>query len=162
MSPRLPCMSMNGISSAGMTPEGAHHVVVFVLEDVTVVHVAAAEDLEADDDVDDFLRVDADGVLEAAFVVVEPVWDAVVEVVADAHGGAGADGGDPVVGLLDCGRGVGRGPQVGRHGTYPVRDVDSGLLANTHCPAMKPWLVAFRPVLSHHGRHGRREVVQLA
>jgi hypothetical protein len=45
--------------------------VVFVLEDVTVVHVAAAEDLEADDDVDDFLRVDADGVLEAAFVVVE-------------------------------------------------------------------------------------------
>jgi hypothetical protein len=30
--------------------EGAHHVVVFVLEDVAVVHVTPAEDLEADED----------------------------------------------------------------------------------------------------------------
>jgi len=30
-----------------------------------VVHVAAAEDYEADDDVDDFVRIDAEGVLEA-------------------------------------------------------------------------------------------------
>jgi hypothetical protein len=43
--------------------ERPHHVVVLVLEDVAVVHVAAAEDLEPDDDVDDLVRVDADGVL---------------------------------------------------------------------------------------------------
>ena len=40
----------------GHDHEGAHHVVVFVLEDVAVVHVAAAEDLEADKDVDDLVE----------------------------------------------------------------------------------------------------------
>jgi hypothetical protein len=65
----------------GHDHEGAHHVVVFVLEDVAVVHVAAAEDLEADEDVDDLVGVDADRVLEAQFVVVESV-DPVVAVVA--------------------------------------------------------------------------------
>jgi hypothetical protein len=85
-------MSMNGINSAGMTTNGR------------VVHVAAAENVEAGDDVDDFVRVDADGVLEAAFVVVEPVRNAVLRVVADAHGGAGAAGDDSVVGQLHAGR----------------------------------------------------------
>src|SRR4029077_18667006 len=37
--------------------ERSHHVVVFVLEDVAVVHVAPAEDLEADDDVDRLVRI---------------------------------------------------------------------------------------------------------
>ena len=87
----------------GHDDEGAHHVVVFMLEDVTVVHVAAAEDLEADDDIDDFLRVDPNGLLEAALVVVEPVWDAVVEVVADAHRCARAGRADPAFGDLYCG-----------------------------------------------------------
>jgi hypothetical protein len=32
-----------GISSAGMMTKGRHHVVVFVFEDVAVVHVAAGE-----------------------------------------------------------------------------------------------------------------------
>src|SRR4051794_13795991 len=39
----------------------AHHVVVFVFEDVAVVHVAPAEDREADHDVDDFVGIDANG-----------------------------------------------------------------------------------------------------
>ena len=53
--------------------ERAHHVAVFVLEDVAVVHVAPAEDLEADDDVDHLVRIDADGVFQAELVVVERV-----------------------------------------------------------------------------------------
>ena len=81
--------------------EGSHHVVVLVLEDVAVVHVAAAETLEADDDVDDLVRVDADGVLESELIVVEPMRDPVVGRPADAHGRAGAGGCDPAVGLLD-------------------------------------------------------------
>jgi hypothetical protein len=55
-----------------------------VLEDVAVVHVAPAKHLEADNDVDDFVRVDADGVLEAPFILVEAVRDAVVRCLADA------------------------------------------------------------------------------
>ena len=62
--------------------ERSHHVAVFVLEDVAVVHVAPAEDLEADDDVDDLVRIDADGVLQAELVVVERVRDAVLGRVA--------------------------------------------------------------------------------
>ena len=85
----------------GHDDEGSHHVVVLVLEDVAVVHVAAAEHLEADDDVDDLVRVDADGVLEAELVVVEAVRDAVVGRVADANGRARAGGCDPVGGLVD-------------------------------------------------------------
>ena len=62
---------MNGMSSAGIVDEGAHHVAVFVFEDVAVVHVAAAVGGEADGDFDDLVGVDADGVLEAALVVVD-------------------------------------------------------------------------------------------
>src|SRR5207302_7293052 len=66
--------------------ERAHHVVVFVLEDMAVLHVARAEDGEADDDVDDLVRVDADGLLEAKLVVVELVRDAVTDVARCAGG----------------------------------------------------------------------------
>src|SRR6266851_4015573 len=48
----------------GHGDEGAHHVAVFVFEDVAVVHVAAAVGGEADGDFGDLVRVDADGVLE--------------------------------------------------------------------------------------------------
>jgi len=53
--------------------KGPHHVAVLVLEDVTVVHVPAAVVGEADGDLDDLVRVDADGVLEAALIVIDGV-----------------------------------------------------------------------------------------
>ena len=84
--------------------ERSHHVVVFVLEDMAVVHVAPAEDLEADDDVDHLVWIDADGGFEAQLVVVELVRDAVLGSPAEAHGSARASGRDPVRGLLDCRR----------------------------------------------------------
>src|SRR5258708_5125191 len=64
----------------GHGDEGAHHVAVLVFEDVAVVHVAAAVGGEADGDFDDLIGVDADGVLEAAFVVVDGVAGFVVRV----------------------------------------------------------------------------------
>jgi hypothetical protein len=44
-----------------------------VFEDVAVVHVPAAVGGEADSDLGDLAGVDADGVLQAAFVVVDGV-----------------------------------------------------------------------------------------
>src|SRR4029077_1531672 len=48
--------------------ERPHHVVVFMLEDVAVVHVSPGESVEADEDVDDLVRVHAHSVLEAQLV----------------------------------------------------------------------------------------------
>ena len=53
--------------------EGSHHVAILMLQDVAVVHVAAAVGLEADGDLDDLVRVYTDRVLEAALVVVDRV-----------------------------------------------------------------------------------------
>src|SRR5258705_9870853 len=87
----------------GHGDEGAHHVAVFVFEDVAVVHVAAAVGGEADGDFGDLVGVDADGVLEAAFVVVDDVVELVVRVAFERD--CGGDGavfdavfGDPVAG----------------------------------------------------------------
>jgi hypothetical protein len=66
----------------GHDDDGAHHVAVFVFEDVAVVHVAAAVGLEADGELDDLVGVDPDGVLEPSFVGV----DDVVEFVARRPG----------------------------------------------------------------------------
>jgi hypothetical protein len=51
-----------------------------VFEDMAVIHVAAAVGGEADGDLDDLVGVNADGVLEAAFVVVDGVAERVVRV----------------------------------------------------------------------------------
>jgi hypothetical protein len=62
-----------------------------MFEDVAVVHVAAAVGGEADGDFDDLIGVDADGVLEAAFVVVDGVAGFVVRVAFERDcGGDGA------------------------------------------------------------------------
>jgi hypothetical protein len=74
----------------GHGDEGAHHVAVFVFEDVAVVHVAAAVGGEAYGDFGDLFGVDADGVLEAAFVVVDGVIELVVRVAFER--GCGGDG----------------------------------------------------------------------
>jgi hypothetical protein len=71
---------MNGISSGAMVTKGPHHVAVFVLEDVAVVHVPAAVGGEANGDLDELVGIDAHGVLEAAFVVVDRVVELVVRV----------------------------------------------------------------------------------
>ena len=49
-----------------------------MLEDVAVVHIAAAVGGEADCYLDDLVGVHADGVLETAFVVVDPVIELVL------------------------------------------------------------------------------------
>ena len=67
---------------------------ILVLEDVAVVHVAAGEGGEAHDDVDDLVGVDSHRVLEASFVVVERVGDAVVGRLSDAYGRTGRSGRD--------------------------------------------------------------------
>jgi hypothetical protein len=54
-----------------------------VFEDVAVVHVAAAVSGEADGDLGDLVGVDADGVLEAVFVVVDGVVELVVRVAVE-------------------------------------------------------------------------------
>ena len=51
-----------------------------MLEDVAVVHVPAAVGREADGDLDELVWIDADGVLEPAFVVVDRVVEFVVRV----------------------------------------------------------------------------------
>jgi hypothetical protein len=61
-----------------------------VFEDVAVVHVAAAVGGEADGDFGDLVGVDADGVLEAAFVVVDGVAALVVRVAVERD--CGGDG----------------------------------------------------------------------
>ena len=60
---------------AGHRHEGLHHVAILVLEDGAVLHERAREILEPHDDVDDLVRVHADGVLEAELVVIEGVVD---------------------------------------------------------------------------------------
>jgi hypothetical protein len=57
-----------------------------VLEDVAVVHVPAAVGVEADGDLDDLVRVDADRVLETAFVFVDRVVEPVVRVALERDG----------------------------------------------------------------------------
>ncbi len=75
----------------GHGDEGAHHVAVFVFEDVAVVHVAVAVGGEADGDLGDLMGVDADGVLKAAFVVVDGVAGFVVRLASERDcGGDGA------------------------------------------------------------------------
>jgi len=70
--------------------EGAHHVAVFVFEDVAVVQVAAAVGGEADSDFGDLVGVDADGLLEAAFFVVDGVAELVIGIAFE--GNRGGDG----------------------------------------------------------------------
>ena len=83
------CLAHERHELGGHGHEGAHHVAVFVFEDVAVVHVPAGVGGEADGDFDDLVGVDADGVLEAALVVVDgvvelEVFDAVLgDLVAD-------------------------------------------------------------------------------
>ena len=60
--------------------ERPHHVAVLVFEDVAVVHVSAAVGREADGDLDDLLGIDANGVLEPPFVVVDRVGKGVIRV----------------------------------------------------------------------------------
>ena len=84
----------------GRGDEGAHHVAVFVFEDVAVVHVPAAVGGEADGDFGDLAGVDADGVLEAAFVVVDGVVELVVRVAFERDGGGDGEVFDAVAGDL--------------------------------------------------------------
>src|SRR5712672_4108703 len=84
----------------GHGDEGPHHVAVFVFEDVAVVHVAAAVGGEADGDFCDLVWVDADGVFEAAFVVVNGVAQLVAGVAFDRDRGGDGDVFDAVVGDL--------------------------------------------------------------
>jgi hypothetical protein len=70
-----------------------------VFEDVAVVHVAAAEGGEADGDFDHLVGVDADGVLEAAFVVVDGVAEIVVGVAFERDCGGDGEVFDAVVGI---------------------------------------------------------------
>src|SRR6266851_3085077 len=84
----------------GRGDEGAHHVAVFVFEDVAVVHVAAAVGGEADGDFGDLVRVDADGVFQAAFVVVDGVVELVVRVAFARDGGGDGEVFDAVFGDL--------------------------------------------------------------
>src|SRR6266699_3207991 len=84
----------------GHGDEGAHHVAVFVFEDVAVVHVAAAVGGETDGDFGDLVGVDADGVLEAAFVVVDGVVELVAGVAFERDGGGNGEVFDAMVGDL--------------------------------------------------------------
>src|SRR6266487_2999787 len=84
----------------GHGDEGAHHVAVFVFEDVAVVHVAAAVGGEADGDFGDLVGVDADGVLEAAFGVVDGVVEFVVRVAFERDCGGDGEVFDAVFGDL--------------------------------------------------------------
>jgi hypothetical protein len=72
----------------GHRDEGSHHVAVLVFEDVAVVHVAAAEGGEADGDLDDLVGIDADGVLEPAFVFVDRVVEVVLGGALERDGGS--------------------------------------------------------------------------
>ena len=65
-----------------------------------MVHVAAAVGGEADGDFDDLVGVDADGVLEAAFVVVDGVAELVVGVAFERDCGGDGEVFDAVVGDL--------------------------------------------------------------
>jgi len=56
--------------------------------DVAVVHVAAAVGGEADGDFGDLIGVDADGLLEAVFVVINGVVEFVVGVAFERDGGS--------------------------------------------------------------------------
>lgn len=84
----------------GHGDEGAHHVAVLVFEDVAVVHVAAAVGGEADGDFGDLVGVDADGVLEAAFVVVDCVAEFVAGVAFERDCGGDGELFDAVFGDL--------------------------------------------------------------
>jgi hypothetical protein len=57
-----------------------------VFEDVAVVHVAPAVRREANGDLDELVGVDADGVLEAALVVVDRMVELVVGVALELDG----------------------------------------------------------------------------
>ena len=74
---------MNGMSSAGMVTKGRICRGLRARE-LTVVHVPPAVGSEADCDLDDLVWVDADGVLEAAVVVVDGVVELVVGVAPSA------------------------------------------------------------------------------
>ena len=65
-----------------------------------MVHVAAAVGGEADGDLGDLVGVDADGVLEAAFVVVDGVGELVVGVAVEGDGGGEGEVFDAVAGDL--------------------------------------------------------------
>jgi hypothetical protein len=66
-------MSRNGINSAGITTNGRIMSWSSRSRMWQWVHVAPAKDAEANDDVDDLVRIHADGVLQAELVLVEPV-----------------------------------------------------------------------------------------
>src|SRR5262249_56405552 len=90
----------------GHGDEGAHHVAVFVFEDVAVVDVAAAVGGEADGYFGDLVGIDADGVLEAAFVVVDGVVELVVRVAFERDCGGGRAGLEAVGGGVGAGGGA--------------------------------------------------------
>jgi hypothetical protein len=78
-----------------------------VFEDVAVVHVAAAVGGEADGDFCDLAGVDADGVLEAVFVVVDDVGEFVAGVASERDGGGDGKVFDAVFGDLVADRAAG-------------------------------------------------------
>src|SRR6266700_3295683 len=94
----LPGSAHEGHELRGHDDDGAHHVAVLVVEDVAVVHVAAAVGLEADGELDDLVGVDADGVLEPSFVGVDDVVELVVGVRGQAYGRGRLVVADSVVG----------------------------------------------------------------
>src|SRR5712691_1742622 len=83
--------------------ERSHHVVVFVLQDVAVVHVSAGEGFEAHENIDDFVGIDPNSVLEAELILIEAVRDTVVGLLADPHCRAGFGVGDAAIRYLDSG-----------------------------------------------------------
>src|SRR5579864_8658337 len=91
-----------GHELGGHGDEGTHHVAVFVFEDVAVVHVAAAVGGEADGDFGDLVGVDADGVLEAAFVVVDGVVELVFRVAVERDCGGDGEVFNAVVGDVEA------------------------------------------------------------